>query len=76
MLLLTPVGVADQEVDVKQQEIILRDSRAAYGRALCKEDMDVGSVSMEQHMNSLFPVCPAGPPRMLVGKICACDWGP
>ncbi|KAK9800229.1 hypothetical protein WJX73_001497 [Symbiochloris irregularis] len=47
--------VTEQEVDVKQQEIILRDSRAAYGRALCKEEMDVGSITIEQHMNDLFP---------------------
>ena len=54
--------MAPQEVDVKQQEIILQDSLAAYGRALHFEDMtkaELGSMSVGMHMTSAFPVCAA-----------------
>ena len=64
------IKAAAQEVDVKQQEVILRDSLAVYGRALRSEEMttaELASTSMGTHMTSLFPV---GPPTRGRRSIC------
>lgn len=48
-----------QEVDVRQQEIILRDSLAVYGKGLGEDTCtiaDMGSWSMGMHMTTAFSV--------------------